>query len=107
GLEGVDILGSEGGNYTPLEVFVPQEKFQQLLEELSETYEYIFMEGPALNQYSGSKELIQFADKVIPVFSAKATIKQPDKQSIKFLKSIREKLLGSVLNKVSLEDIEE
>ena len=107
GLEGVDILGSEGGNYTPLEVFVPQEKFQELLEQLSESYEYIFMEGPALNQYSGSKELIQFADKVIPVFSAKATIKQPDKQSIKFLKSIRDKLLGSVLNKVSLEDIEE
>jgi len=107
GLEGVDILGSEGGNYTPLEVFVPPGKFRQLLDKLGETYEYIFLEGPALNQYSGSKELVQYADKVIPVFSAKATIKQPDKQSIKYLKGIRDKLLGSVLNKVELEDLEE
>ena len=107
GLDGVDILGAEGGNYTPLEVFVPPKKFHDLLEKLSETYEYIFLEGPALNQFSGSKELVQFVDKVIPIFSAKATIKQPDKQSIKFLKGIREKLLGSVLNKVAIEDLEE
>ena len=107
GLDGVDILGAEGGNYTPLEVFVPPDKFKELLKKLSETYEYIFLEGPALNQFSGSKELVQFVDKVIPIFSAKATIKQPDKQSIKYLKSIQDKLLGSVLNKVAIEDLEE
>jgi len=79
GLEGVFVLGCEGGNYTPSEIFVPPDKFNALLEKLGEEYDYIFLEGPALNLYSGSKELIQYVDRVIPVFSAKATIKQTDK----------------------------
>ncbi len=107
GLEGVFVLGCEGGNYTPSEIFVPPDRFNSLLERLGETYDYIFLEGPALNLYSGSKELIQYVDKVIPIFSAKATIKQTDKLSIKFLKGLNGKLMGTVLNKVELEDIED
>ncbi len=107
GLEGIYVLGCEGGNYTPSEIFVPPNKFNGLLQKLGEEYDYIFLEGPALNLYSGSKELIQYVDRVIPVFSAKATIKQTDKLSIKFLKSLNGKLMGTVLNKVELEDIED
>jgi len=107
GLDQIYILGCEGGNYTPSEIFVPPSKFINLIDNLSKTYDYIFLEGPALNLYSGSRELEQFVEKVIPVFSAKSAIKQPDKLSVKYLKSLDDKLMGSILNKVDLEDLEE
>ena len=107
GLDNVDIIGVEGGNYTPFEVLVPSEKFEQLLNQLREKYDYLFMEGPDLNSFAGSKELVEYVDKVIPIFSAKDEIKQPDKQSVQYLNSLGDKLMGAVLNKVDMEDLEE
>ena len=63
------------------------------------------MEGPALNDYSDSKELIDYADKVIPVFSADALLNHHDKESIKYFKSINGKLMGTVLNKVKFKHL--
>ena len=37
-------------------------------------YDYIFMEGAPLNGYSDSKELVQYADGVIAIFSATSEI---------------------------------
>ena len=107
GLEGVDVIGSEGGNYTPSEILVPPEKFKDLLNTLSQEYDYIFLEGPSLNFYSDTQELIRYVNKVIPIFSAKSTIKQADKSSIRFLRQYEDKLMGAILNKVELEDLED
>ena len=96
---GVDIIGNIGANDSPSEIMAGRD-FHEMIRNLSERYDCVLMEGPALNNYSDSKELIDYADKVIPVFAADASINHHDRDSIKYFKSINGKLMGSVLNKV-------
>jgi succinoglycan biosynthesis transport protein ExoP len=98
------IIGSEGGDYTPSEI-LPTGNILQHLAALTAEYDYIFLEGPPLNDYSDSKELVKYVDCVIAVFSAAHIIKQIDKESIAFFKGLNGKFAGSVLNKVELENV--
>lgn len=104
GAGSVFAIGSEGGDYTPSEV-LPRENLLNHLHSLTSEFDYIFLEGPPLNDFSDSKELIQYVDSVVAVFSATHIIKQIDKESIKFLKELNGKFCGSVLNKVDLENV--
>lgn len=101
---GVHIIGNIGGHDSPSEILAGR-NFKNVMTKLSAQYDYILMEGPSLNEYSDTKELIEFSDKVIPVFSAETVLNQLDEESIKYLKSVKGKLLGSVLNKVALKDL--
>lgn len=96
---GVDIIGNVGANDSPSEIMAAKD-FRELIKNLSDQYDCILMEGPALNDYSDSKELCDYADKVIPVFAANSTLNHHDRDSIKYFKSINGKLMGTVLNKV-------
>jgi succinoglycan biosynthesis transport protein ExoP len=98
------IIGSEGGDYTPTEI-LPRENILQHLRALVGEYDYILLEGPPLNDFSDAKELVQYVDGVIAVFSAKHIIKQIDMQSMAFFKELNGKFCGAVLNMVDLEDI--
>jgi Mrp family chromosome partitioning ATPase/uncharacterized protein involved in exopolysaccharide biosynthesis len=97
-------IGSEGGDYTPSEV-LPRENILQHLHSLTSEFDYIFLEGPPLNDFSDSKELAQYVDGVIAVFSANHIIKQIDKQSINFFKELNGKFCGSILNMVDLKNV--
>lgn len=97
-------IGSEGGDYTPSEV-LPRENILQHLHALTSEFDYIFLEGPPLNDFSDSKELAQYVDGVIAVFSATNIIKQIDKQSITFFKELNGKFCGSILNMVDLKNV--
>jgi uncharacterized protein involved in exopolysaccharide biosynthesis/Mrp family chromosome partitioning ATPase len=96
---GVDIIGNVGANDSPSEIMAGRD-FKEMIKGLSERYDCVLMEGPALNDYSDTKELIEYADKVIPVFAADTSLTHHDKDSIKYFKSINGKLMGTVLNKV-------
>jgi len=100
----VYVIGSEGGDYTPSEV-LPRENLLSYLHHLVNEFDYIFLEGPPLNDFSDSKELIQYVDGIVAVFSAVHVIKQIDKESIRFLKDLNGKFTGSVLNMIDLENI--
>jgi Mrp family chromosome partitioning ATPase len=104
GVPGVYVIGSEGGDYTPSEI-LPRENLLQHLHELTEEFDYIFLEGPPLNDFSDSKELTQYVDGVIGVFSARQVIKQTDKESMKFFRELDGKFYGAVLNMVDLENV--
>jgi polysaccharide biosynthesis transport protein len=104
GLGSVYAIGSEGGDYTPSEI-LPRENLLQHLHLLTSDFDYIFLEGPPLNDFSDSKELAQYVDGVIAVFSAQEVIKQIDKQSISFFKELNGKFTGSILNMVDLKNI--
>ncbi len=104
GLGSVYAIGSEGGDYTPSEI-LPRENLLQHLQLLTSDFDYIFLEGPPLNDFSDSKELAQYVDGVIAIFSAQDAIKQIDKQSISFFKELNGKFTGSVLNMVDLKNI--
>ncbi|HXB94140.1 MAG TPA: Wzz/FepE/Etk N-terminal domain-containing protein [Puia sp.] len=104
GTDHVYIIGSRGGDYTPTEV-LPRENILTQLHVLVNEFDYIFLEGPPLNDFSDSRELARYVDGVIAVFSAVRTIKQIDRESINFFKELDGKFCGSVLNKVDLENL--
>lgn len=101
---GVDIIGNIGGKDSPSEILAGR-NFKEVVNSLITQYDYILMEGPSLNEYSDTKELIDFADKVIAVFDAETTLSNHDRESVQYLKSIKGKLLGTVLNRVQLKDL--
>lgn len=100
----IHVIGSEGGDYTPSEI-LPQQNLLQHLRTLTKHYDYIFLEGPPLNDFSDSKELAQYVDGVIGVFSATHSMKVIDKESIKFFRELNGKFSGAILNKIELENI--
>jgi len=103
-VEDVDILGNKGSYLSPSEVFAGKD-FNHMINRLADEYDYIFLEGAAMNHYSDSKELIDFVDKVIVVFAADSEIKQADKTDLSFLRGLGNKFMGAVLNKVNLKDL--
>jgi Mrp family chromosome partitioning ATPase/uncharacterized protein involved in exopolysaccharide biosynthesis len=103
-LKNIYIIGSKKSQESPSEILSGR-AFTDLLTDLRKSYDYIFLEGASLNDYSDAKELIAFADMVLPVFSAETTITDADRQSIKFLRSLNGRLIGSVLNKVSEKNL--
>ncbi|HXH19991.1 MAG TPA: hypothetical protein VNJ07_13015 [Chitinophagales bacterium] len=103
-LKGIDVIGCYEGNYSPSEVF-SQTNFHNLLNDLAQHYDFVFLEGAALNEYSDSKELISSVEKVISVFSTNASIKEQDKSSIAYLRGLGDKFMGAVLNKVELANL--
>lgn len=99
------IVGNAGGgNDSPAEILSGRD-FKNLIGVLVESFDYILMEGAAMNDFSDTKELVPFADKVYAVFSADSTIKQLDKDSISYFKSLGKKFSGAILNRVDTKDM--
>ncbi|WP_375579310.1 Wzz/FepE/Etk N-terminal domain-containing protein [Marivirga tractuosa] len=98
------IIGNGGGNESPEEIFFNKD-FNSLIQGLSNRFDYILLEGSALNNYSDSKELVKYVDKIIPIFSAEDSIKQMDKDSIAYLKKQEDKLSGAILNLVDYKNL--
>jgi Mrp family chromosome partitioning ATPase len=101
----IDIIGCKAGNYSPAEI-LPKNNLLAHLHQVAGDYDYVLMEGAALNLHSDSKELTGYADAIIAIFSADITLHEADRDSLKFLKGNPEKLLGSVLNKVDKDNID-
>jgi Mrp family chromosome partitioning ATPase/uncharacterized protein involved in exopolysaccharide biosynthesis len=103
--ENIYIIGSEGGDYTPSEV-LPSNNILLHLKELKHEFDYIFLEGPPLNDFSDAKELSQYVEGVVGVFSASNEIKQLDKEAIGYFKSLKDKYIGSILNMVDFKNMD-
>lgn len=99
GFEGIDIIGCKGSMLSPSEI-LSGKNFAKLIDSLSKSYDYIFLEGAAMNMYVDSKELSDYVARIITVFSSDMVIKAEDKASIAFVKSLKEKSMGTILNKV-------
>lgn len=100
------IIGCKGSEKSPSELFQGK-NFEVFLGELKNQFDYIFLEGPSLNEYSDSKELINFIDKVVIVYAADTSISQTDQLSIDYLKGLNDKHIGSILNMVDLKNLSE
>ncbi len=103
-LKYVDIFGCKGGEYTPIEI-IRGNSLKSLIEDLKDKYDFIFFEGAALNTNSGSRELANYVEGVITVFSAKSALSQLDYDSIDFVEDLGDKNLGAIVNDVEIEDI--
>jgi polysaccharide biosynthesis transport protein len=99
------IVGNAGsGSESPAEILSGRD-FGNLISALSDSFDYILLEGAALNDYSDTKELVKYADKVIAVFSADSPVKQLDRESIYYFKSLGKKFGGAILNRVETKDL--
>jgi polysaccharide biosynthesis transport protein len=99
------IVGNAGGGTeSPAEILSGRD-FSNLISALGDSFDYILLEGAALNDYSDTKELVRYADKVVAVFSADASIKQLDRETIYYLKSLGKKFGGAVLNRVDSSNL--
>jgi uncharacterized protein involved in exopolysaccharide biosynthesis/Mrp family chromosome partitioning ATPase len=105
-LANIAIIGCKGGMYSLSEV-APADMISKKIAEVRNNYDFIFMEGTSLNKYSDSKELITYVDKFTTVFSALNTVDEADKNSIAFIKTLNTKFIGAVLNKVTMDNIEQ
>lgn len=95
---------SGGGSESPAEILSGRD-FTNLVSILADSFDYVLMEGAAMNDYSDTKELVKYADKVVAVFSAESPIRQLDRESIQYFKSLGKKFGGCVLNRVATKDL--
>jgi polysaccharide biosynthesis transport protein len=95
---------SGGGSESPAEILSGRD-FTNLVSLLADSFDYVLMEGAALNDYSDTKELVRYADKVVAVFSAETSIRQLDREAIQYFKSLGKKFGGCVLNRVETKDL--
>jgi len=100
-----DLVGCTEGNYTPSEV-LPKNNLLEHLPKIAEHYDFVFIEGAALNNHADSKELSASVDGIIAVFSAKSSLGQIDKDSIQYLNSTGDKFVGTILNNVEANNMD-
>lgn len=101
-LPSVSVIGNKGGDNSPSELLAGVD-FRRKIYDLGKDYDYIFLEAACLNKYSDARELVDFTDKVIPVFDASTTVTQADEEGINFFRNLGNNLLGCVLNKTDLK----
>jgi polysaccharide biosynthesis transport protein len=99
------LVGNSGGGHESAAEILSGRDFSHLVTLLSDNFDYVLLEGASLNEYSDTKELVRFSDKVVAVFSAENDIKQMDRESIQYFKSLGKKFGGALLNKVDTKDL--
>lgn len=95
---------SGGGSESPAEILTGRD-FTNLVSILADSFDYVLMEGASLNDYSDTKELVRYADKVVAVFSAESSVGQFDREAIQYFKSLGKKFGGCILNRVDTKDL--
>lgn len=95
----VDILGNHHSVDSPSEILAGQD-FDLVLQQFEKEYDYILLEGASLNEYSDTRELVNYADKIIAVFDAPSSLKSADRESLEFLNGLGNKFIGGILNRV-------
>lgn len=100
----VDIIGNKGGSNSPSELLSGVD-FKKKIADLGAKYDFIFLEAASINKYSDSLELEDFVDKIVPVFDATTSMTNKDEAGITYLKSLKNKVLGGILNKADLKNL--
>lgn len=98
------IIGCVERNTTPFEMF-NSHQLNAFISQVKDKYDFILLEGAALNNYADSKELALSVDAVFTVFSADNAVTQIDKISSQFIAELKGKHYGIILNKVLTENI--
>lgn len=104
-IPGIDVIGTDLANISPGEI-INYNKFKNSLEELKTEYDYIIVETQSLNGNISAKELADFADHILLVFSAKSILEPADKRSIGSVQSLG-KNYSCILNRIEFDDLEE
>lgn len=102
--EGLDIIGCHQTQASPVEVLHNLD-MKSFVNALKADYDYILMEGAAMNIFADSRELVDHTEGVLLVFSADNGVNPTDLDSTKFILDQQDKTHQVILNKVLLENI--
>lgn len=104
GNRAIDVIKNAGAEFSLMEG-ISSANFSNFLNACKKQYDYVFIEGAAMNNYSDTKELLEFTDRVIAVFNADSSLEAADKNSVEFLQSLNGQYMGSILNRINLNHI--
>lgn len=96
----INVLGVKEGDVSLFEI-CKEATILQKLETLKSVYDIIIVETSALTSLNKAKEWFSVVDKIVVVFEANQSISLDMQQQIQYLKSLNNKFIGWVLNKVS------
>ncbi len=95
----ITVLGNREADISLFEL-TDEDNVRRHLQSLKEAFDIILIESPALSALGKSKEWIVVADKAVAVFEADQRIGRYKQMQINYLKSLDNKFIGWVMNKV-------
>ncbi len=104
-LENVHIIGCPAADATPEEL-LPVHNIFNHMKDVAGKYDYILIEGAALNLYADSRELSMHVDGIVNVVAAQSSAAISDKESFRFLEGQGDKFLGAILNRVDERNLD-
>lgn len=96
--EGLDIITSGKIPANPSEI-INSKAIKDLIRELSDDYDYIFIDTPPIILVSDPITISTFSDAVILIIAYSETEKEIAKKSIESLKHVNANIIGTILNK--------
>jgi len=96
--ENLDVITSGSIPSNPSEV-INSKAIKEFINELSENYDYIFIDTPPIVLVSDPITIATFSDAVILVIAYSETEKEIAKKSIESLKHVNANIIGTILNK--------
>ncbi|WP_461452333.1 exopolysaccharide transport family protein [Mucilaginibacter sp.] len=105
-LSKITVFCNKGGDGSLLEVSNEQ-IIQDKFDKLREVFDIIIIEASSLNTLNKSKEWNKFSDKILTIFEAGKSISNSEMKHITYMKNLKGKFMGWVLNVVNKLDAEE
>ena len=102
--EGLYVIGCKGGNTTPSEELHNLD-MKAFLDSLKQEFDFVLIEGAAMNNYADSKEIAVYAEGVFTVFAADNRLSPTDYSALKYITENSAKNFGAILNKVNTDNI--
>ena len=75
------------------------------LDSLKQEFDFVLIEGAAMNNYADSKEIAVYAEGVFTVFAADNRLSPTDYSALKYITENSAKNFGAILNKVNTDNI--
>jgi uncharacterized protein involved in exopolysaccharide biosynthesis/Mrp family chromosome partitioning ATPase len=97
----IDIIGCRGGNYTPDEI-ISKQTLSVCLEK--SPYDYVLIEGGALMDGPGARELTKLVDGVVVVLAADQPLIDEEVRVVNLLKDDN-LFIGAVLNRIDKDNM--
>lgn len=100
---GFDVLTC-GASPSNTSVLLESKKFRDLVEDLKEEYDYIFIDSPPLGRLNDAAIISRYADGTIIVNASEAIDQQMAKVTKEKLEKVNANVIGIVLNKFKAND---
>jgi succinoglycan biosynthesis transport protein ExoP len=100
----IAILGNKGGDISILEA-AAHDVVTAKVAALKQTFDIIIVEASALDTLNKSKEWTLFSDRILTVFEAGQSFKEPQQLNLEYLQTFGHRFIGWVMNMVAADEL--